>query len=70
FLVLKNGQNRVMVKRQSSYNLMLDTACQHFPSIPRYMVKLQTNRLDVCEGQYVDITADIWDDVIDLLNVV
>ncbi|KAG2036994.1 hypothetical protein BDR03DRAFT_897531 [Suillus americanus] len=70
FLVLKHGQIRVMVRRQSSYDLMLDTACKHFPSIPRYMVKLQTNQLDVCDGYFVDITADIWDDVIDLLNVV
>ncbi|KAG1844202.1 hypothetical protein DFJ58DRAFT_31181 [Suillus subalutaceus] len=70
FLVLKHGQDRVMVKRQSSYDLMLDTACKHFPSIPRYLVKLQTNQLDVCDGHYVDITPDIWDDVIDLLNVV
>ncbi|KAG1851694.1 hypothetical protein F4604DRAFT_1933975 [Suillus subluteus] len=49
---------------------MLDTACKHFPSIPRYLVKLQTNHLDVCDGHYVDITPDIWDDVIDLLNVI
>ncbi|KAG2140417.1 hypothetical protein BD769DRAFT_1430011 [Suillus cothurnatus] len=69
FLVLRHGQTRVMVKRQSSYNLMLDTACVHFPSIPRHVVTLQTNELDVCEGHFVDITAEIWDDVIALLNV-
>jgi hypothetical protein len=51
------------------YKLMLDTACVHFPSIPRHLVTLQTNELDVCEGHFVDITAEIWDDVIALLNV-
>ncbi|KAG1771170.1 hypothetical protein EV702DRAFT_1202059 [Suillus placidus] len=59
-----------MVKRQKSYNLMLDSACKHFPNIPRDLVTLQTNQLDVCGGYYVDITAEIWDDVVDLLNVV
>jgi hypothetical protein len=48
---------------------MLDTACMYFPSIPRHVVTLQTNELDVCEGHFVDITAEIWDDVIALLNV-
>ncbi|KAG1844211.1 hypothetical protein DFJ58DRAFT_31306 [Suillus subalutaceus] len=69
-LVLKHGQNRVMVKRQRSYNRMLDTACKCFRSIPRNVVTLQTNELDICDGHYVDITAEIWVDVIDLLNVV
>ncbi|KAG2038512.1 hypothetical protein BDR03DRAFT_954278 [Suillus americanus] len=69
-IVLKHGQKRVMVKRQGSYNLMLDSAYRHFPSIPKDVVKLQTNQLDACNGHYVDITAEIWDDVIDLLNVI
>ncbi|KAG2153927.1 hypothetical protein DEU56DRAFT_897960 [Suillus clintonianus] len=69
-LVLKHGQKRVMVKRQRSYNLMLDSACKHFPSIPRHAVSLQTNQLDICDGHYVDITAEIWDNVIDLLNCI
>ncbi|KAG2036998.1 hypothetical protein BDR03DRAFT_1011132 [Suillus americanus] len=70
FLVLKCGQNRVMVKRQRSYNLMLDSAYKYFPGIPRDVVTLRTNKLDVCDDHYVDITAEIWDDVIDLLNVI
>ncbi|KAG1742154.1 hypothetical protein EDB19DRAFT_674692 [Suillus lakei] len=69
-LVLKHGPKRVLVKRQRSYNLMLDSACKHFPSIPRDVVTLQTNQLDICDGHYVDITAEIWDDVIDLLTFV
>ncbi|KAG2345915.1 hypothetical protein BDR05DRAFT_1012181 [Suillus weaverae] len=59
-----------MVKRQKLYNLMLDSACKHFPSVARDVVTLQTNQPDVCEGHYVDVTAEIWDNVIDLLNVV
>ncbi|KAG1771049.1 hypothetical protein EV702DRAFT_1202083 [Suillus placidus] len=31
---------------------------------------IHTNQLDVCKGHYVDVTAEIWDDVIDLLTVV
>ncbi|KAG2128624.1 uncharacterized protein EDB93DRAFT_1184327 [Suillus bovinus] len=69
-LILKHGQKRVMVKRQRSYNLMLDTACKYFPGIPKDMITLQTNQLDVCGGCYVDITPEVWDDVVDLLNVI
>ncbi|KAG1789953.1 uncharacterized protein HD556DRAFT_753596 [Suillus plorans] len=69
-LVLKHGQKRVTVKRQRSYNLMLDSACKHFPNIPKDVVIFQTNQLDICDGYYVDITAEIWSDVIDLLNIV
>ncbi|KAG2113793.1 uncharacterized protein F5147DRAFT_787794 [Suillus discolor] len=69
-LVLKYGQKRVMVRRQRSYNLMLDTACKYFPGIPSDLITLQTNQLDICYGYYVDITAEIWEDVVDLLNVV
>lgn len=50
--------------------LMLDTACKYFPGIPRDLITLQTNQLDICGGYYVDITAEIWEDVVDLLNVV
>ncbi|KAG1838518.1 hypothetical protein DFJ58DRAFT_124665 [Suillus subalutaceus] len=49
---------------------MIDSARKHFPSIPKDVVALQTNQLDACNGHYVDITAEIWDDGIDLLNVV
>ncbi|KAG1851705.1 hypothetical protein F4604DRAFT_1306484 [Suillus subluteus] len=69
-LTLKHGENRVMVGRHRPYNLMLNAASKHFPSIASDMVRLQTNELDVCEGHYVDITAEIWADVIDLLDVV
>ncbi|KAG1894167.1 uncharacterized protein F5891DRAFT_734363 [Suillus fuscotomentosus] len=69
-LVLEHGQKRVRVKRQRSYNLMLDSACKHFRNISRDVVIFQTSQLDVCDGYYVDITAEIWFDVIDLLNVV
>ncbi|KAG1838522.1 hypothetical protein DFJ58DRAFT_749242 [Suillus subalutaceus] len=49
---------------------MFGSACKHFRSIPKDVVTLQTNQLDACNGHYVDITAEIWDDVIDLLNVI
>lgn len=69
-LVLKHGQKRVMVNRHKSYKLMLDSACQHFPTIPRDAVTFQTNQLDICEGHYVDITAGTWDKIIDSLTFV
>jgi hypothetical protein len=50
--------------------LMLDSACKHFPTIPRDAMTFQTNQLDICEGQYVDITAESWDKVVDLLTSV
>jgi hypothetical protein len=49
---------------------MLDSAFKHFPYIPRNVITLQTNQFDICDGHYVDITAEIWDDVIDSLTVV
>ncbi|KAG2081102.1 hypothetical protein BD769DRAFT_1621490 [Suillus cothurnatus] len=69
-LVLKHGQKRVMVNRHKSFKVMLDGACKHFPTIPRDAVTFQTNQLDICEGHYVDITAESWDKVIDLLTSV
>ncbi|KAG1851699.1 hypothetical protein F4604DRAFT_1959195 [Suillus subluteus] len=69
-LVLKHGQYRVMVKRQRSYDRMLDSASKYFPGIPRDVVTLQTNEFDICDGHYVDITAEIWVDVIDWLSVI
>jgi hypothetical protein len=52
------------------HKLMLDSACKHFPTIPRDAMTLQTNQLDFCEGHYVIITAETWDKVIDLLTFV
>jgi hypothetical protein len=49
---------------------MLDSARKYFPNISRDAITLQTNQLDVCDGHYVDITAEMWDDVIDLLDVI
>jgi hypothetical protein len=49
---------------------MLDSACKHFPTIPKDLMAFQTNQLDICEGHYVDITAETWDKVIDLLSSV
>lgn len=49
---------------------MLDAVCKHFPGIPRDLITLQTNQLDVCEGHYVDIMPEIWADVVDFLNIV
>ncbi|KAG2358955.1 hypothetical protein BDR07DRAFT_1379016 [Suillus spraguei] len=73
-----NGKGRIMWAEQLSkslmahrhHKLMLDSVCKCFPSILRDEVTLQTNRLNICDGHYVDITAEIWDDVIDLLHVV
>ncbi|KAG1894233.1 uncharacterized protein F5891DRAFT_732066 [Suillus fuscotomentosus] len=69
-LVLKCGPKRVLVKRQKSYNLMFNSACKTFPSISRDILTFQTNQLDVCDGHYVEITAEVWSDIVDLLHVV
>ncbi|KAG1875368.1 hypothetical protein DFJ58DRAFT_909910 [Suillus subalutaceus] len=60
-----NGKGRIIY-----HKLMLDSVCKHFPSIPRDVVMLQTNQVDACDGHYVDITAETWNDVVDFLNVV
>ncbi|KAG1759221.1 hypothetical protein EDD22DRAFT_907209 [Suillus occidentalis] len=69
-LILIHGQKRVMTNRHKSYKTMLDSACRHFPTIPRDLMAFQTNQLDICEGHYVDITAETWDKVVDLLSSV
>jgi hypothetical protein len=46
---------------------MLDAAFEYFPCFPRDVITLQTDRLD---GHNVDITAEIWDNVIDSLETV
>ncbi|KAG1803374.1 hypothetical protein EV424DRAFT_1544890 [Suillus variegatus] len=69
-LVLKYGPKRVLVKREKSYNLMFASACRVFPSISRDILTFQTNQLDVCDGHYVEITAEVWSDIVDLLHVV
>ncbi|KAG2116999.1 uncharacterized protein F5147DRAFT_811009 [Suillus discolor] len=69
-IVLKYGPKRVLVKRQKLYNHMFNSACRNFPSISRDILTFQTNRLDVCDGHYVEITAEVWDDIVDLLHVV
>ncbi|KAG2128678.1 uncharacterized protein EDB93DRAFT_1214362 [Suillus bovinus] len=65
---LKHGQKRVMVNRYKSYKLMLDSACRHFPTIPRDAMTFQTDQLDICEGQLVDVTPETWDKVIDSIT--
>ncbi|KAG1749580.1 hypothetical protein EDD22DRAFT_972782 [Suillus occidentalis] len=81
-IVLKHNQKRVMVKRQKSYDrssvpwiilnskLMLDSVCKNFPDIPKDGVTLQTDKLNICYGHFVDIAAEAWADVVDLLTVV
>lgn len=59
-----------MVKRQRSYDLMLNSVCKNFPDIPRDAVTLQTDNLNICYGHRADIAAEAWADVIDLLTVV
>ncbi|KAG1811210.1 uncharacterized protein BJ212DRAFT_1483869 [Suillus subaureus] len=49
---------------------MLNSACKHFPRIPKDVITLRTNQLDACDGHYVDIVAETWDDVVDLLSVI
>ncbi|KIK40130.1 hypothetical protein CY34DRAFT_807493 [Suillus luteus UH-Slu-Lm8-n1] len=47
---------------------MLDHAYECFPCFPRDVIMLRTNKLDTCDGRYVDITLEIWDKVIDSLE--
>jgi hypothetical protein len=49
---------------------MLDSVCKYFSRISRQAVKLQTNKLDICDGHNVDITAEAWNDVVNVLTVV
>jgi hypothetical protein len=48
--------------------LMLDHAYECFPCFPRDVITLRTNKLDTCNGRYVDITPEIWDKVIEWLE--
>ncbi|KAK1216491.1 hypothetical protein PQX77_020879, partial [Marasmius sp. AFHP31] len=41
---------------------------KHFKICFEYDVTLQTNELDVCEGEMVEVTAEVWDAVKDDVN--
>ena len=47
--------------------LAVDTATRHFPHISKDSLKFQTNELEICDGEYVDISPETWGDVIDLI---
>ena len=38
----------------------MDVLAGHFSSIPRGKMTLQTNTLEACEGEYVDIPRESW----------
>lgn len=42
----------------------LALAHRHFPSIPFDAVALQTDELEICQGERVYVTAEAWDEAI------
>ncbi|KAJ7238007.1 hypothetical protein C8J57DRAFT_1528995 [Mycena rebaudengoi] len=60
-LVLTDGNKRVLITRPKTYAAAVDMVHQHFPRSPRPLVRLQTDQLDICDGELTDITSSIWE---------
>ncbi|KAJ7227693.1 hypothetical protein C8J57DRAFT_1534950 [Mycena rebaudengoi] len=60
-LVLTDGNKRVLITRPKTYAAAVDMVHQHFPRSPRPLVRLQTDQLDICNGEHTDITSSIWE---------
>jgi hypothetical protein len=50
------------------HQLAIDAACKEFQALSKERVILQTNELDICAGQYVNVTDETWNEVVDSVN--
>ncbi|KAK0454188.1 uncharacterized protein EV420DRAFT_604625 [Desarmillaria tabescens] len=62
YIVATDDTNRVLVSRHGAgdYNNILRILQKRFPRIPKESMVIQTNEMDICAGEYVDIPDDLW----------
>ncbi|KAJ7828776.1 hypothetical protein B0H14DRAFT_2452256 [Mycena olivaceomarginata] len=69
-LVLTDGTKRVLVPRPKTYDLAIDAARRHFPSIKVQDIILQTDQLPICGEELTDIAPESWETLVDSLSSV
>ncbi|KAH7925432.1 hypothetical protein BV22DRAFT_1033986 [Leucogyrophana mollusca] len=68
--VLQHGDKRVVLTRPKTYEAVIKAVRRHFPHIPKESVILQTDGLDVSEGNLADIDPEVWGDIVGLISSV
>ncbi|KAK1223417.1 hypothetical protein PQX77_013699 [Marasmius sp. AFHP31] len=63
-----SSEHTKLVIRPARYPDAINLVRKHFKICFEYDVTLQTNELDVCEGEMVEVTAEVWDAVKDDVN--
>ncbi|KAJ7757210.1 hypothetical protein DFH07DRAFT_958799 [Mycena maculata] len=69
FFVFTDGKKRVLTPRPKTYTAATATALRHFPHM-KGLLTLQTDELDVCAGQFTDISPDIWEMAVETISSV
>ncbi|KAJ7118103.1 hypothetical protein C8R44DRAFT_878737 [Mycena epipterygia] len=69
FFVVTDGKKRVLIPRPKTYQAATAAALRHFPHMDG-LVTFQTDELDVCAGQFTDISPDIWELAIETISSV
>ncbi|KAK0471000.1 hypothetical protein IW261DRAFT_1425522 [Armillaria novae-zelandiae] len=61
-IVATDDTHRVLLSRQevSQYDNLLSILQKHFPSMTKDSMIIQTDELEVCAGEYVDISGGLW----------
>ncbi|KAK0437622.1 hypothetical protein EV421DRAFT_2060249 [Armillaria borealis] len=65
YIVATDDTNRVLLCRTDvgQYDNLLSILQKHFPSMAKDSMIIQTNELEVCAGEYVDIADDLWPEI-------
>lgn len=51
-----------------SFQMAVSSACKHFPRLIRARVSLHTKNLDICDGDFVELTEESWSDAINSIH--
>ncbi|KAJ7092302.1 hypothetical protein B0H15DRAFT_833419 [Mycena belliarum] len=68
--VLTDGKKRVLIPRPKTHKAAMDAVQVHFPQTGHNTSKLQTDQLEICDGEMTDITPESWETVIELVSSV
>lgn len=66
--VLEYDTHRVLIGSPRDYEKLQESIRRHFPQIPQgHRVSYWTKSLAICEGEFTELSPDVWDAVIPLL---
>ncbi|TDL18886.1 hypothetical protein BD410DRAFT_792663 [Rickenella mellea] len=63
FLILQTKERKILIPRPNSYEDAISAVNRHFPAIAKNAAVLQTDALDICESEKVDVTPECWADL-------